>query len=106
MRHLLVPTLAACLWVVPFCGRAEESGETARAAAIAVIDFDNVDTSGEARDQRQEHEARLGAFMRELKRHLGQAAKFRLITPTCRQVARAPRHDEGGDARIAVNIVH
>jgi hypothetical protein len=44
--------------------------------------------------------------MRELKRHLGQAAKFRLITPTCRQVARAPRHDEGGDARIAVNVVH
>jgi hypothetical protein len=72
MRHLLVPTLAACLWAAPFCGRAEESGEKARAAAIAVIDFDYVDTSGEARDQRQEHEARLGTFMRELKRNLGQ----------------------------------
>jgi hypothetical protein len=85
MRHLLVPALAACLWLAPFGGRAEQSVEKTRATAIAVIDFDYVDTSGEARDQRQEHQARLDAFMHELRRNLGEAAKFRLITPTCGQ---------------------
>jgi hypothetical protein len=52
---------------------------------IAVIDFDYVDASGEARDQRQEHQARLDAFTHELRPNLGEAAKFRLINPTSRQ---------------------
>lgn len=76
--------LAACVWLAPFCGRAQDSGEKAQGATIAVIDFDYVDTSGEVRDQRKEHEARLGAFMSDLKRDIGQAANFRLVTPTCR----------------------
>lgn len=84
MRHLLLPMLAACLWLAPACGKAEDGGEKAQGAAIAVIDFNYVDTSGEERDQRKEHEARLSAFMRALKSDLGQAAKFRLVTPICR----------------------
>jgi len=84
MRRFLLPILAACLWLAPCCGNAQDSGEKAPGAAIAVIDFDYVDTSGEVRDQRKEHAARLGAFMSDLKRDLGQAAKFRLVTPTCR----------------------
>jgi hypothetical protein len=39
-----------CLWLAPFGGRAEESVEKARAAAIAVIDFDYVDTVVAARE--------------------------------------------------------
>jgi hypothetical protein len=84
MRHLLVPVLTTCLWLVPGCGRADGVGEKAPDLAIAVIDFEYSDTSGEVRDQREEHEARLGAFMSSLKSHLGQAGKFRLVTPTCR----------------------
>jgi hypothetical protein len=84
MRHLLLSMLAACLWLVPSCGRAEDGGEKAQSTAIAVIDFDYVDTSGEARDQRKEHEARLGAFMGALRNHLWQGAKFRVVTPICR----------------------
>jgi hypothetical protein len=61
MRHLLVPVLAACLGLVPGCGRADGVGKKAPDLAIAVIDFAYVDTSGEVRDQRGEHEARLGA---------------------------------------------
>ncbi|HUZ67857.1 MAG TPA: DUF2380 domain-containing protein [Beijerinckiaceae bacterium] len=85
MRHFLLRMLAACLWLAPSCGKAEDGGENAQGAAIAVIDFDYVDTSGEERDQRKEHEARLGAFMSDLRGDLRQAAKFRLVTPTCRQ---------------------
>ncbi len=82
MHYLLLAILAACLWLAPSCGKAEDRGE-AQGVAIAVIDFDYVDTSGEERDQRKEHEARVGAFMSDLKGDLGQAAKFRLVTPTC-----------------------
>ena len=76
MHYLLLAMLAACLWLAPSCGKAEDRGE-AQGVAIAVIDFDYVDTSGEERDQRKEHEARVGAFMSALKNDLGQAAKFR-----------------------------
>ena len=61
VRHLLLPMLAACLGLAPSCGRAEDGGAKAQGAAIAVIDFDYVDTSGEERDQRKEHEAPFAA---------------------------------------------
>jgi Protein of unknown function (DUF2380) len=82
MRDFLLPILAVCLWLAPSCGKAGDGGK-AQGAVIAVIDFDYLDTSGEERDQRQEHEARLRAFMGALKSDLGQDAKFRLVTPTC-----------------------
>jgi len=84
VRHLLIPILAAALWTAPSCGKAEGGGAMARGAAIAVIDFDYLDTSGEERDQRKRHEEQLSAFMGALKTDLGQRAKFRLVTPTCR----------------------
>jgi hypothetical protein len=39
-------------------------------AAIAIVDFNYVDTSGEMRDQRTEHEMRLSVFMSALKNDL------------------------------------
>jgi hypothetical protein len=83
MHHFLAPMLAACLWLAPSCGKAEDGGKQAQAAAIAVIDFDYIDTSGEERDQRKEHEARLDVFMRTLKGDLGSDNSFRLVTPAC-----------------------
>jgi hypothetical protein len=83
MRYFLLGMLAAGLWLAPSCGRAQDGGKTAQGAAIAVIDFDYVDTSGEARDQRGEHEARLAAFMLALKGDLAQRGSFRLVTPAC-----------------------
>src|SRR5258707_13483900 len=83
MRHFLVPMLAACLWLTPSGGKAQDGGKKPQAAAIAVIDFDYVDTSGEERDQRKEHEARLDAFMRALRDDLAQRGSFRLVTPAC-----------------------
>ena len=54
MRHFLVPMLAACLWLTPSCGKAQDGGKKPQGSAIAVIDFGYVDTSGEERDQRKE----------------------------------------------------
>lgn len=82
MRHLLLPMLAACLWLAPSQGRAEDGAAKAQ-GAIAVIDFDYVDTSGEERDQRKEHEARLAAFMAALRTDLARGAQFKVVTPLC-----------------------
>ncbi|MEJ0096270.1 MAG: DUF2380 domain-containing protein [Methylocella sp.] len=75
--------LTACLSLAPSCVNAEDGGEKARGAAIAVIDFDYIDTSGEERDQRREHETRLNVFTRALKDGLGEGGKFQLVTPVC-----------------------
>jgi hypothetical protein len=83
MRDLFLAMLVALLWLAPSCGKAEDGGNKPRSAAVAVIDFDYVDTSGEARDQRGEHEARLATFMRALRGDLAQSDSFRLVTPTC-----------------------
>jgi hypothetical protein len=87
MRHFLVPMLAASLWLTTSGGNAQHGGDQddnkARGARIAVIDFDYVDTSGEPRDQRKEHEARLEAFMLALKADLAERGGFRLATPLC-----------------------
>jgi hypothetical protein len=82
MRLFLLPMLAACLWFAPSVAKAEDSGPK-QGTAIAVIDFDYVDTSGEARDQRKEHEVRLEAFMRGLRDDLGKRGGFRIATPAC-----------------------
>jgi Protein of unknown function (DUF2380) len=52
-------------------------------AAIAIVDFNYVDTSGEVRDQRTEHEMRLSVFMSALKNDLAARGKFRVIVPAC-----------------------
>jgi hypothetical protein len=75
--------LMACLWLAPSCGKAGDRAENAQDTAIAVIDFDYIDTAGEARDQRKEHEARLDAFMNAIKGDLAKSAKFRIVTPVC-----------------------
>ncbi len=83
MRLFILPMLALCLWLAPASANAESGANAAQVAGIAVIDFDYVDTSGEERDQRREHEARLEAFMRALKGDLAKGGSFRIVTPAC-----------------------
>ena len=80
--RLFFPMLAACLWLAPSSGYADDGGPK-EGTGIAVIDFDYVDTSGEERDQRKEHEARLDAFMRALRDDLAKRGSLRLVTPAC-----------------------
>jgi hypothetical protein len=82
MRPFLLLMLAASLWLAPSSVRAENGGKK-EGVAVAVIDFDYVDTSGEERDQRKEHEARLAAFMSALRRDLANSERFRLVSPVC-----------------------
>jgi hypothetical protein len=74
-------------------------------AAVAVFDFDYVDTSGEQRDQRSEHAGRLAAFMSTLKADLAAQGKFRVVAPVCRpepcSLARATPGDILAAAREA-----
>jgi hypothetical protein len=51
--------------------------------AMALVDFDYVDTSGEVRDQRADHEARLSVFMNTLRADLAAHGKFRVVVPAC-----------------------
>jgi hypothetical protein len=50
---------------------------------IAVLDLVYVDTSGEPRDQTQEHAARIRRFSDALRSDLERSGKFRIVTPTC-----------------------
>jgi len=51
--------------------------------AIAVPDLVYVDTSGEPRDQTQEHAARIRRFSDALRGDLERNGKFRIVTPQC-----------------------
>lgn len=50
---------------------------------IAVIDFDYRDTSGEQKNQKAEHDARLRDFMRSLRRDLARGGAFRVVALDC-----------------------
>ena len=58
----------------------------AQAAApltIAVADFDYIDTSGEVKDQRAAHQARMAQFAELLRAKLGAEGEFRVIPIEC-----------------------
>jgi hypothetical protein len=50
---------------------------------IAVLDLAYIDTSGEPRDQTQEHAARVRRFSDTLRSDLARSGKFRIVTVTC-----------------------
>ena len=50
---------------------------------IAVLDLVYVDTSGEPRDQTQEHAARVRRFSDALRSDLASSGRFRIVTPQC-----------------------
>lgn len=78
-----VATVFACATLVAAgLARAEDQRTP---IPIAVADFDYVDTSGEARDQRAEHEARLHAFMQAIRNDLIQSGQYRLVALVCSQ---------------------
>jgi hypothetical protein len=76
-------------------GLAWAEGERPAPVPIAVADFDYVDTSGEVRDQRVEHEGRLQAFMRALRDDLASSG-YRVVPLVCAQ-APCPA---GGSAQL------
>jgi len=75
--------MTAVLAAVASFGRGVANSQDSR-AAVAIFDFNYVDTSGEERDQRSEHAARLAAFMSALKTDLAMQGRIRLVAPVCR----------------------
>lgn len=72
------------------CGAALAAASPAAAAdgapspvPIAVFDLVYVDTSGEMRDQTEEHAARIRRFSGALRSDLERSGKFRIVTPRC-----------------------
>ena len=63
-------------------GYAMES--TSAPIPIAVLDLDYLDTSGEVRDQREEHQRRLRHFTDALRSDLTQSGKYRIVILECR----------------------
>jgi coenzyme F420-reducing hydrogenase delta subunit len=74
-------SLAAALLIGAAPARGE--GPRMQPIPIAVADFDYVDTSGEARDQRADHEARLQAFMRAVRADLAGSGQYRVVALVC-----------------------
>ena len=72
-----VRALALAAGVVAAGPAAAETIANPAAKPIAVLDFEDRDTSGEARDQGAEHRARLGAFMAKLRADLARIRDFR-----------------------------
>jgi len=77
----LLLLLGLCL--VPPGVRAAATDTFPPGTSIAVIDFEYADTSGEERDQHQEHDGRLRAFMAAVKRDLAAGDAYRVIEPIC-----------------------
>jgi hypothetical protein len=84
---LLVTISVALLCPIFTTGAAADDGKPGagkppQTATIALVDFDYVDTSGEERDQSQEHTARLNDFMAALRRDLVAQGKT-VVAPKC-----------------------
>src|SRR5262245_21425853 len=84
--HPLGLILAASL----LCGAAVAVASAAVAAdgapspvPIAVLDLFDLDTSGEPRDQTQEHAARIRRFSDALRNDLERSGKYRIVTAQC-----------------------
>jgi hypothetical protein len=59
------------------------TAQAAEPIPIAVLDLDYTDHSGEPRDQRQEHAARLQHFAEALRTDLTNTGKYRTVSPVC-----------------------
>jgi hypothetical protein len=78
----LLPALIAAPLLLSVACHAADSAKAPPNAAVAVVDFDYRDTSGEERDQRQEHETRLRDFMTALRSDLAARGKI-IVSPKC-----------------------
>lgn len=85
MRGMLgVLAAVAVLLAAAGCGsRAEAEAQAHAPVALAVLDFEYLDTSGEATDQAAAHRERLADFMSALRRDLAASGRYRIVTVDC-----------------------
>ncbi len=75
------PIFCALFAVAPFASARAET--PASAAAIAILDFEYQDTSGEPIEQTAEHAARLHRFINSLRSDLAKSEEFRVVPVAC-----------------------
>ena len=63
--------------------RAEAEAQAPQPVALAVLDFDYVDTSGEPADEAAAHRQRLAAFTSALRRDLAASGRYRIVSLSC-----------------------
>jgi len=78
----ILPALITAPLLLSAVCYADDSAGAPRNAPVAVVDFDYRDTSGEERNQRQEHETRLRDFMTALRSDLAARGKV-IVSPKC-----------------------
>lgn len=83
---LSLPAAAGLAWAMAIAaGPARAEDQRTQPVPVVVTDFDYVDSSGEARDQRAEHEARLQTFMRAIRDDLARSGQYRIVALLCSQ---------------------
>lgn len=79
--RVLATFLAAGLFVL---SAARGDATSKQPTSIAIVDFDYRDTSGEPRDQKDEHETRLRNFMQSLRSDLEKSGAYKVAALDCR----------------------
>jgi hypothetical protein len=74
----------ALLGLGVLCALTLRPAVSAEAISIAIVEFDYVDSSGEARDQSAEHRAQLKEFMASLRADLERSGRYHVVMPDCR----------------------
>ena len=97
--------VALSLQVVSF-----QASLAAAPLTIAVADFDYIDTSGEVKDQRAAHQARMAQFADLVRAKLGAEGEFRVISiecaePPCTPINMQPEKFIAASRRSAAHFV-
>ena len=91
MKHLAILLLLAVGLLLP-----RGPALAAEPPALAVVGFNFVDTSAEAKDQSAAHAARLAALMQTLEAKLAEGGKLRIIALPCMPAACTADPDTDG----------
>jgi len=84
-----------------FFGAQPVFGATAQAATLSVIGFDYSDTSGEARDQTEEHAGRVKAFRVWLRDKIAERDGLRIVELPCLSASACTRGSTAPEALLA-----
>jgi len=81
--HSIAAIAALCTTVALHCEAAQADIAATQPPALAVLDLDYVDTSGEPTDQTAAHQRRAAAFVNDLRRDLAAGGQYRIVPIAC-----------------------
>ena len=81
--HGLISLLLACVAAVSAFALLPSPALAVEPVAVAVADFDYIDTSGEVLGQERAHADRLRALAQHVREGLGQSGRYRVVVLAC-----------------------